>query len=344
MSDRVPAVSVLLPVYNGVPYLPRSIESVLSQTYGDLELLVWDDASTDGSAELVETFRDRRIRFFQNPTNRGLFPTLNHAFRTSRAAWVRLWAQDDLMKPTCLEVEAAFRARHPDVGMTYCAYDVIDAAGSVTRAAPPDSTPDVVPSDLAAQIMYYHGSITGNIANVTLRRSALEDVGLFREDLRVSGDFELWVRLSARYPIGFVREPLMALRSHAGQFSRWRGNSVTFMREDREIFEALLRRLPPRDVPYARRYARWHRLPLYAHDVARSLLAGDAGSARGAVREIRRSGSVVGAFARWLLTGNQHLYRMAPRVRLPVPAGATVAASAEAASVAPAAPRGCTGA
>lgn len=234
-----PPISIIFPVYNGSRYLRLSLESLLSQTFRDFELIIWNDGSSDNSEAIIRSFQDERIRYFKNLQNRGLFPTLNSAIREARGRWIRLWSQDDIMKPHCLEVEFAFNELNGEIGMSYCARDIIDGDGNITLPAPFDSTPDIVSPMLASQIMFYHGSIAGNIANVTLRRSILDDLGFFREDLVVSGDLEMWVRIAKHAPIGFIRLSLMCLRSHDGQFSRRRGIAITFLQEDYPLFDEL---------------------------------------------------------------------------------------------------------
>ncbi len=218
------------------------------------------------------------------------------------------------MKPNCLAAESAFIRRQPAVGMVYCNVDLIDQNGDIIMPAPQFATPELVTPELAAQIMFFHGSIAGNIANVALKRSVMDEVGWFREDLWISGDFEMWVRLSEKYPLGFLSESLIKLRAHNGQFSRAKGSYTTSMREDQFIYRALMRRLPPELDAYSRKYHRWHRGPMYWHHMVRCLLSRDFDNARKAYRTIREltvSPFLLAWF--WLLTVNQRLYRLKPR-------------------------------
>jgi hypothetical protein len=151
----------------------------------------------------------------------------------------------------------------------------------------------------------------GNIATVTLRRDVLDRVGPF-SGMRVSGDFEMWTRVMEHYAVGYVREPLIELRSHAGQFSRWDDVGVDFIREDRRIREVLFARLPEALRPYARRYhLRMHR-PSHVHYAVRCLLTGRFRQALGACREVRRDSSFFNAFLWWLLSANGRLARLPP--------------------------------
>jgi glycosyltransferase involved in cell wall biosynthesis len=314
LTEVRPFISVILPVYNGERFLRQSIDSVLSQEGVSFELIIWDDQATDGSSRIIDSYQDARLRLFTNSANLGLFKTLNRAINEARGEWIRLWSQDDVMKANCLRRESKFINEHPAVGMVYCAVDTIDENGKVTLPAPNDPTPEIIPPELAAQIMFFHGSIAGNIANVLLRRDVLAEVGLFREDMKISADFEMWVRLSGSYPIGHISEPLVDLRNHAGQFSRAQGSYVMSMGEDQSIYGALIARLPPEIVDYSRKYHRWHRGPMYWHHAVRCFMCQDLKNASRSYQTVRDLGInplLLAGF--WLLTANQRLYRIKPK-------------------------------
>jgi glycosyltransferase involved in cell wall biosynthesis len=314
--DNQPEISVLLPVYNGQRYLRESIDSLLAQSFQNFELIIWDDQSTDESSNIIAGYDDPRIRRFANPRNRGLFKTLNSAIEKARAPLIRLWSQDDIMKRNCLEEEVAFLARHPDVGMSYCPYDVIDEHGNLVRQPPEDPTPEIVSPALAAQIMFYHGSITGNIANVMLKKSVLEKNGGFREDLRIAGDFEMWVRISETRTIGHLCKPMIYLRDHAEQFSRQAESYVTCMSEEHGIYEALLKRQPPSELDYARKYDRRHRYLQYVHFMIRSFLFGNFKTAIASYQAIRRFENPSRLIGWWILTADRRLFKMKSKYEL----------------------------
>lgn len=104
MAD-VPAVSVGLPVYNGERYLAAAIESILAQTYGDFELLLCDNASTDATPEICRRYAaaDPRVRYVRHPENLGAAENYNVAFRLARGRYFRWAAHDDLLEPRLLE-------------------------------------------------------------------------------------------------------------------------------------------------------------------------------------------------------------------------------------------------
>src|SRR5438552_3810406 len=132
-------LTIILPVYNGERYLRASLDSVLGQTHRDFELDVWDDGSKDDTPGILDSYSDPRVRRFTNRPNKGLFPTLNVAIREARGSRLRLWAYDDIMKPNCLERETAFWRAHPQIGMSYCQCDRIDADSKVFAPAMDDT-------------------------------------------------------------------------------------------------------------------------------------------------------------------------------------------------------------
>jgi len=310
--------SIILPVYNGTKFLRESIESVLSQSLTDFEFIIWNDHSTDGSDAVIDSYDDPRIVKFSNSVNLGLFKTLNQAIGKATGNWIRLWSQDDVMKTNCLETEAQFLEQHAEVGMCYCGVDVIDENGLVVAPLPYDFTPDVVPPTMAAQIMFYHGSIAGNIANVILNKSVLGKVGTFREDMKIAGDFEMWVRISKEYSIGHINKALILLRSHAGQFSRQRNSYLICMTEEHRVYETLLTRQPIEQISYAKSYDRRHRYLQYVHFMIRSLIFGDFELAVQSYRVISRLDKPIKLLALWLITADQRLFKIPSKYILEV--------------------------
>lgn len=313
---NVPKISVILPVYNGEAYLRESLESVLLQTYKNFDFIICDDDSKDNSVKIIESYQDERIKFLKNQTNQGLFKTLNILIAEANSEYIRIWTQDDIMKPECLEQEIEFHQRHSEIGMTYCRRDPIDEHSQVISYILKDDTPDIISADLANQISFYHGSMPGNIATVMLKKSVLNNVGLFREDMIVAGDFEMWVRIMEHYPIGYIHQSLIKLRSHSAQFSRWRGINVVFMRENREIFATLMKRLPPELLNHAQQYMRWHHHTQYVHYMFRSLLAGDLETAVKSFQEITKFENIFTLTYLWLMTGNRRWWKKEPKYLL----------------------------
>src|SRR5205823_2050603 len=126
-------VAVVLPVFNGGELLMESVQSVLRQTLNSFEFIICDDGSSDDSGCYLASIDDARVVILRNEINRGLFPTLNRLLRCSHAQLVHLWSQDDRMNCDCLEETVAFHRRRPEIGMSWCQFDLIDGNGNVSN-------------------------------------------------------------------------------------------------------------------------------------------------------------------------------------------------------------------
>jgi glycosyltransferase involved in cell wall biosynthesis len=125
-----PVVSVLLPVYNGEAYLKPAIESVLKQTFGDWELFVGDNASTDGTRAIIESFRDPRIRIHRHATNIGLAPNWDFLLQNARGDYACILGADDIFAPEHLERKVELLGKRPDAPYTHGAVRFIDPQGN----------------------------------------------------------------------------------------------------------------------------------------------------------------------------------------------------------------------
>jgi glycosyltransferase involved in cell wall biosynthesis len=114
MDSTIP-ITVLVPVYNGEPYVGEAIGSILAQTLYEYELLIIDDGSTDRTTEIVRSFRDKRIRLVRNGENRGLIATLNHGVEIARGKYIARMDSDDISHPERLEKQFQFMKQHQDI-------------------------------------------------------------------------------------------------------------------------------------------------------------------------------------------------------------------------------------
>ena len=275
MIDQPPLISVLLPVYNGGNYLKLSVDSVLKQNLQHFELLILDDYSTDGSYEWLEGIDDERVKLFRNEGNKGLFYNLNYLVEQSRAPLIKLWAQDDIMYDFCLEEFITFHQEHPGVGFSYSARDLIDERGQVTSVFQNDDTPSVISTDLHSIIAYYTGSIAGNIANTCICKAALLKAGPFRESMKISADFDMWVRLAKFSETGFIKKSLLQLRDHSGQLSRNEQYYINHVKEDLQIYTYLNTYTNEAIRKKGRRLMRQNKLVFYYTLMVKTLLKGN---------------------------------------------------------------------
>ena len=225
-------VTVLMPVYNSARYLREAISSMLAQTFGDFELLIMDNASTDESPDIVRSYSDPRIRLVVNERNIGLAASLNRGIRLARGTYIARMDADDVARPDRLKHQIVFMQSHPDVGL--CGGDMVKLQnGRRYRIRYPRGHEAIRVTTL------FHAAFSHPA--VMMRRQVLIDHHLFyREDIKSLEDFELWSRLVEKVRTENLPVVLLDYRCHAAQMSG------DYSREIRAImFEVFRRSLTP---------------------------------------------------------------------------------------------------
>lgn len=281
-----PVISVVLPVFNGGTYLVSSIESVLNQSLKNFEFLILDDYSTDESWKYINSIKAPGISIFKNGANKGLFYNLNFLINKSKSPLIKLWSQDDVMYPHCLDAFVAFHQKHPAIGFSYSGRDIIDENGIVKKLNIVDNTPSIVSSELHARIAFFTGSIAGNIANVCLNRKALNEVGLFNEEMKISADFDLWVRLAKNHDTGFIVDKLIQLRDHEGQLSRKENFYINHVKEDLTVYRNLLSYVNPATKKEGELLLRNYKFVFYYTLMVKALMRGKIKTAHSFYKEL----------------------------------------------------------
>jgi hypothetical protein len=205
----VPAVSVIMPVFNGERYLPEAIDSVLAQTFVDFELLVVDDASTDGTRALIEKYaaKDTRIRARFMEVNSGAIGARNEALRLSKADLIANMDADDVSLPGRFAAQVEFLHRHPDIAAVGSYVRVVDEYGALhsTKRYPTNSA-------LAAWALFFFNSLAHPA--VMMRRQELLDAGAYPEASRGTWaeDYDLFTRMSRRAGLANIPAVLLHYR------------------------------------------------------------------------------------------------------------------------------------
>ncbi|HUE81048.1 MAG TPA: glycosyltransferase [Pyrinomonadaceae bacterium] len=246
--QSLPLVSVVMPVHNARPFLSASIISILSQTLSEFELIVLDDASTDGSGEFVRRWaqKDSRIRYFESEAQLGLSGSSNSVVEKARAPLVARMDADDISHPERLSRQWEILNEMPDVVAVGALSDGIDAQGK--RIRPRDRWRIVRHS---SHPPFPHGS-------VMFRRTVFAEIGGYREDAIDSEDQDLFLRLATRGKVVVLPDLLYHYRYHL--------NSASLVHSAGIVCDDLMAR-------YSRAAMR-----LWAghHPVRSSILAGDS--------------------------------------------------------------------
>jgi glycosyltransferase involved in cell wall biosynthesis len=197
-----PALSVVMPVHNALPYLDQAVESILGQTFTDFEVLILDDASTDGSTRRLEHWAasDARIRLDKVDRNLGPVHSSNRVARAARAPFVARMDADDISYPERLAEQIKLLREHPEVGLVAGLCDMIDAAGRKMR------DPEIWRlSRRSVFVPFAHGS-------TMYRRDVFDRVGGYREECEYWEDQDLVVRIAAIAKVAIIPRPLYQWR------------------------------------------------------------------------------------------------------------------------------------
>jgi len=209
--SSAPLISVLLPVYNGEPYLRAAIDSVLAQSLGDFELLVINDGSTDRTQDIIEALRDDRIRPYTNARRQGLPATLDRGLTLARGRYLARMDADDLCAVDRFRLQARYLEQHPETSLVGSWYRLM---GSNRIVPLPESS-----AEISFHLMRFnciaHPSVMFRLADFRANGLAY-DAGYEHAE-----DYACWVRF-ARLGLRMVNLPLPLLvhRRHSGQISR----------------------------------------------------------------------------------------------------------------------------
>lgn len=210
-------VDVVIPSYNRKELLKRAIRSVQNQTCKDWNLWVVDDGSSDGTPdELAKAFPplDFPIRFISLKTNRGVSFARNRGIEKGSGEWVAFLDSDDEWLPEKLETQLKFSKENPEFSLIHCNEIWLreDTLLPQKKKHKKQGGRIFIPSTRLCCI---------SPSAAILRRSLLKELGLFREDFPVCEDYEMWLRVTSRYSVGFVEEALVIKHGgHGDQLSR----------------------------------------------------------------------------------------------------------------------------
>ena len=221
MNGAHPAISVLMPVYNGERFLAEAIESILGQTFTDFEFVIIDDGSTDASPAILARYaaQDRRIRI-RRQQNLGIVAALNQGLAECVAPLVARMDADDVSMPTRFETQLPFMERNSTFAVVGTSFQVISEdgrRGSIVRF--PQSASEV-------KVRLRDDNCLAH-PTVMMRRAAVLESGGYRELLRHSEDYDLWTRLAEKYPLANMSECLLQYRMHSQQVTSQHAETQT---------------------------------------------------------------------------------------------------------------------
>lgn len=201
------SISVVIPLYNKAPHIARALRSVFSQTVQAEEIIVVDDGSTDGGAEIVQQCQDPRIKLIHQE-NQGVSAARNSGIREAKTSLIAFLDADDAWEVKYLEVICELRKKYPQAGLYATAYWHVNPSGEIHqpefRVFPP-GTRDGLIQDYFQVALYSYPVWT---SAVTIPKTILAEIGWFPPVRELTEDDDLWLRIALKYPLAWCKEPL----------------------------------------------------------------------------------------------------------------------------------------
>jgi glycosyltransferase involved in cell wall biosynthesis len=218
--NTLPLVSIIVPAFNAARFLREALDSLLAQTYQNIEIILLDDASTDATPEIAAEYAGR-ITYVRQPNNLGIYDNVNVGIGRARGDLIATYHADDVYLPTIVEAQVAYLGAHPEVGAVFCSAIFIDAEGLEYGRMPlqPEvrgEKPLDYPTVFNTLLMHKNRFMACPTAMV--RAAVHRDVGVYQARYEIASDLEMWLRIARRYPIA-------TLEAHLIKYRRFHGSS-----------------------------------------------------------------------------------------------------------------------
>lgn len=235
-----PSISILTPVWNGLPFIKECVESVLQQEYHDFEMLISDNCSTDGTQDYLDTIGDPRIKVFKQEQNLGIMGNVNFLFKNASAPISQILCADDyFVTPTSLNKVIEYWSRAtPDIG--FVSFGHTGTSDKKIIQFQTEYLSEVIEQDHAEICFFVFGNFPGNLSEVSIRTRLVTDSNNFKPNMNFAGDFDFWSRLSKDVKIGIQKEQVIYVRRHEKVASNYGGLKGECYEQQVESYERLI--------------------------------------------------------------------------------------------------------
>ncbi len=229
-------VSVCIPVYNGEATIKETLDSVISQTYKELEIIIVDNCSTDRTLNIVSGANDSRIRVYKNDTNLGMVGNWNKCLEYVRGSYIQFVCADDILYPECIRRKVEMMEHCERLSMVFGASEIIDSAGKVIIKRHIFKKSCIADGGKLAKRSYYLKNLYGEPSNVLFKAKLLAEAGNFALNTCYTTDWDMWLRLSCLGDVGYVNEILVKYRVSASNETS-RIDYGRFLADDRVMMQ-----------------------------------------------------------------------------------------------------------
>jgi len=201
-----PKISIVLPTYNGMKYIQKSIDSCLNQTYKNIELIIVDDGSTDDTPEIIKSYRDKRIKYLRHKKNKGLPYALNTGFSNATGEYLTWTSDDNSYDEKAVEKMLTFLGNRK-CQFVYCDFYRFDGKnpGTLRKVTLPDIPVLKKHNDIGSCFLY--------------SKKIKETIGSYDNDVTLAEDYDYWIRVSKKFALCHLAESLYFYREHAESLS-----------------------------------------------------------------------------------------------------------------------------
>lgn len=250
MSSKYPLISVIVPVYNHEKFIAQALESVINQTYSNLQILVSDDKSTDKSSEIINEYaaKDKRIEVLQNDKNLGICDNFNQLFDNVKGEYVAFFSGDDVMVQDKLEKQFLFLENHPDVVVVHHNAWLIDQNSNKKSLHQDKLIPLNNPLDWALKTDWFHAKkIAPLLPTTCLARSEYYLNARYDKSFKYKHELLFTIEDYCKHPEGkwgYIKEPLLLYRMHENNFTHNPAFTQYLNEEKFKLAEIALERCP----------------------------------------------------------------------------------------------------
>lgn len=246
-------VSVIIPNYNHAKYLRQRIDTILSQTYRDFEIIILDDCSTDNSREIIDDYTSRFsfIKRYYNTSNSGnAFTQWDLGVNKAKGEFIWIAESDDFADPAFLEKSSAILTNNENVGIVYCNSNVIDEQNNTLYSSSEFKVRLNKSKWLKSYIVsgrdeiseyLYRNSTINNISGVLFRKKKYIEAGFADHSMKFCGDWFLYIRILLISDIAYISEPLNTLRLHSDSSFHNYFSSNRYLMETRRVYSFILK-------------------------------------------------------------------------------------------------------
>lgn len=251
-------VSVVVASYNHAEFLDQRMQSLLAQTYPNIEILVIEDCSPDNSLEVLRRYEDdSRVKLVVREANGGWVAVSNQGIELAKGEYILFANCDDACAPELIERLVAAIERRPTVGIAFCRSLLVDADDAVigddfARREPAFRTrcaDDTLLTGAEMSRFLFHSCVIPNLSAALMRRECFDQIGNFTSAYRANGDWDFFFRVAASYDFAYVAAPLNRFRQHETTIRSLLEGRITY----EEFFRLLLGQIRKLDLSFAER-------------------------------------------------------------------------------------------